>query len=187
MGCLRSEDHLQARGRSSCVYEYVGSDPMHVYYAAKTNIVPLQPPLPAGLIPMQTRRVESTISHLPITDIRSLSLSTSICTLPVKQYNMSQQGPPADAKQAQAAALAEIEAAQRRKRAIDTQLVSSWDVSSQSFFPSCDSYCVRPILRSRYIASKEATSKRRLLPEVTSSRYALRTTRAHSESRFHDY
>lgn len=36
---------------------------------------------------------------------------------------MSQQGPPADAKQAQAAALAEIESAQRRKRAIDTQLV----------------------------------------------------------------
>lgn len=37
---------------------------------------------------------------------------------------MSQSGPPADAKQAQAAALAELEAAQRKKRAIDTSLVS---------------------------------------------------------------
>jgi chromatin modification-related protein EAF6 len=36
---------------------------------------------------------------------------------------MSQSGPPADAKQAQAAALQEIELAQRKKRAIDTQLV----------------------------------------------------------------
>lgn len=36
---------------------------------------------------------------------------------------MSQSGPPADAKQAQAAALQELDAAQRRKRAIDTQLV----------------------------------------------------------------
>jgi len=36
---------------------------------------------------------------------------------------MSQSGPPADAKQAQAAALQEIEAAERKKRAIDTQLV----------------------------------------------------------------
>ncbi|KAL7420735.1 hypothetical protein Q5752_004686 [Cryptotrichosporon argae] len=35
---------------------------------------------------------------------------------------MSQSGPPADAKQAQAAALAELEAAQKRKRAIDTKL-----------------------------------------------------------------
>lgn len=37
---------------------------------------------------------------------------------------MSQQGPPADAKQAQAAALHEVEAAQRRKRALDMSLVS---------------------------------------------------------------
>lgn len=37
---------------------------------------------------------------------------------------MSQSGPPADAKQAQAAALQELEAAQKRKRAIDTSLVS---------------------------------------------------------------
>lgn len=36
---------------------------------------------------------------------------------------MSQQGPPADAKQAQAAALQEIEAAQRRKRALEVNLV----------------------------------------------------------------
>ena len=36
---------------------------------------------------------------------------------------MSQTGPPADAKQAQAAALQELEAAQKRKRAIDTSLV----------------------------------------------------------------
>lgn len=36
---------------------------------------------------------------------------------------MSTQGPPADAKQAQAAALQEIEAAQRRKRALDMSLV----------------------------------------------------------------
>ncbi|WVR06555.1 hypothetical protein IAU60_003586 [Kwoniella sp. DSM 27419] len=35
---------------------------------------------------------------------------------------MSQTGPPADAKQAQAAALQELEAAQRKKRAIDTSL-----------------------------------------------------------------
>ena len=38
-------------------------------------------------------------------------------------HTMSQSGPPADAKQAQAAALQEIEAAERKKRAIDTQLV----------------------------------------------------------------
>ncbi|WVQ96339.1 hypothetical protein IAU59_003443 [Kwoniella sp. CBS 9459] len=37
---------------------------------------------------------------------------------------MSQSGPPADAKQAQAAALQELEAAQRRKRAIDTSLAN---------------------------------------------------------------
>lgn len=36
---------------------------------------------------------------------------------------MSQSGPPADAKQAQAAALAELENAQRRKRTIDSTLV----------------------------------------------------------------
>lgn len=36
---------------------------------------------------------------------------------------MSQQGPPADAKQAQAAALHDIEAAQRRKRALEVNLV----------------------------------------------------------------
>jgi chromatin modification-related protein EAF6 len=38
---------------------------------------------------------------------------------------MSQIGPPADAKQAQAAALHELEAAMKRKRAIDTSLVST--------------------------------------------------------------
>lgn len=38
-------------------------------------------------------------------------------------FNMSQQGPPADAKQAQAAALQELEAAQRRKREADANLV----------------------------------------------------------------
>ncbi|GMK58977.1 hypothetical protein CspeluHIS016_0604190 [Cutaneotrichosporon spelunceum] len=37
---------------------------------------------------------------------------------------MSTQGPPADAKQAQAAALAEVEAAQRRKRALDVNLAT---------------------------------------------------------------
>ncbi|WRT68017.1 uncharacterized protein IL334_004992 [Kwoniella shivajii] len=37
---------------------------------------------------------------------------------------MSQSGPPADAKQAQAAALQELEAAQRRKRTIDTSLAN---------------------------------------------------------------
>jgi len=37
---------------------------------------------------------------------------------------MSTQGPPADAKVAQAAALREIEAAQRRKRAVEMSLVS---------------------------------------------------------------
>ncbi|RSH78270.1 uncharacterized protein EHS24_002735 [Apiotrichum porosum] len=37
---------------------------------------------------------------------------------------MSTQGPPADAKQAQAAALQEIEAAQRRKRALDMNLAN---------------------------------------------------------------
>ncbi|CAK9780467.1 NuA4-domain-containing protein [Cutaneotrichosporon oleaginosum] len=37
---------------------------------------------------------------------------------------MSSTGPPADAKQAQAAALAELEAAQRKKRAIDTTLAN---------------------------------------------------------------
>lgn len=39
---------------------------------------------------------------------------------------MSQPGPPADAKQAQAFALQEIEAAQNRKRAIDTSLVGQF-------------------------------------------------------------
>lgn len=38
---------------------------------------------------------------------------------------MSTTGPPADAKQAQAAALQELENAQRKKRGIDTTLVSS--------------------------------------------------------------
>lgn len=38
---------------------------------------------------------------------------------------MSSSGPPADAKQAQAAALAELEAANKRKRVIDTSLVRS--------------------------------------------------------------
>jgi len=38
---------------------------------------------------------------------------------------MSQSGPPADAKQAQAAALQEIEAAKKKKTAIDNQLVRS--------------------------------------------------------------
>ncbi|KLT38425.1 hypothetical protein CC85DRAFT_253033 [Cutaneotrichosporon oleaginosum] len=37
---------------------------------------------------------------------------------------MSTQGPPADAKQAQAAALHEIEAAQRRKRALEVNLAT---------------------------------------------------------------
>nr|XP_031864435.1 uncharacterized protein CI109_000349 [Kwoniella shandongensis]KAA5531507.1 hypothetical protein CI109_000349 [Kwoniella shandongensis] len=37
---------------------------------------------------------------------------------------MSNSGPPADAKQAQAAALQELEAAQRRKRAVDTSLAN---------------------------------------------------------------
>ncbi|BEI83888.1 hypothetical protein CcaverHIS002_0404920 [Cutaneotrichosporon cavernicola] len=37
---------------------------------------------------------------------------------------MSTQGPPANAKQAQAAALTEVEAAQRRKRALDLNLAS---------------------------------------------------------------
>ncbi|WVW84948.1 hypothetical protein I302_106984 [Kwoniella bestiolae CBS 10118] len=37
---------------------------------------------------------------------------------------MSQSGPPADAKQAQAAALQELEAAQKKKRAIDTNLAN---------------------------------------------------------------
>jgi chromatin modification-related protein EAF6 len=37
---------------------------------------------------------------------------------------MSQQGPPADAKQAQAAALQELEAAQKRKRQIDSSLAN---------------------------------------------------------------
>ncbi|WWC71007.1 uncharacterized protein I206_104960 [Kwoniella pini CBS 10737] len=37
---------------------------------------------------------------------------------------MSQSGPPADAKQAQAAAMAELEAAQRKKRAIDSTLAN---------------------------------------------------------------
>jgi multidrug resistance efflux pump len=37
---------------------------------------------------------------------------------------MSSTGPPADAKQAQATALAELEAAQRKKRAIDTTLAN---------------------------------------------------------------
>ncbi|WWC88424.1 uncharacterized protein L201_003335 [Kwoniella dendrophila CBS 6074] len=37
---------------------------------------------------------------------------------------MSQQGPPADAKQAQAAALAELEAAQKKKRQIDATLAN---------------------------------------------------------------
>ncbi|GMK53794.1 hypothetical protein CspeluHIS016_0103800 [Cutaneotrichosporon spelunceum] len=37
---------------------------------------------------------------------------------------MSSTGPPAEAKQAQASALAELEAAQRKKRAIDTTLAN---------------------------------------------------------------
>ncbi|ORX37174.1 histone acetyltransferase subunit NuA4-domain-containing protein [Kockovaella imperatae] len=37
---------------------------------------------------------------------------------------MSQSGPPAEAKQAQAAALQELDAAQKKKRAIDTSLAN---------------------------------------------------------------
>lgn len=53
---------------------------------------------------------------------------------------MSTQGPPADAKQAQAAALHEVEAAQRRKRALDVNLVSvlasgSWMVDGRTSAP----------------------------------------------------
>lgn len=46
---------------------------------------------------------------------------------------MSQTGPPADAKQAQAAALAELEAAQRRKRTIDTNLVRIYSSSQAEY------------------------------------------------------
>jgi hypothetical protein len=41
---------------------------------------------------------------------------------------MSVQGPPADAKQAQAAALQELELALRRKRVIDTNLVRLYTI-----------------------------------------------------------
>jgi hypothetical protein len=41
----------------------------------------------------------------------------------VNTQAMSQSGPPADAKQAQAAAIQEIEAAKKKKNAIDSQLV----------------------------------------------------------------
>ena len=44
---------------------------------------------------------------------------------------MSQSGPPADAKQAQAAAIQEIEAAKKKKNAIDSQLVRTSHVSIQ--------------------------------------------------------
>lgn len=52
-----------------------------------------------------------------------VSYITSYIPLISTVLAMSTTGPPADAKQAQAAALAELEAAQRKKRAIDTTLV----------------------------------------------------------------
>ena len=55
-----------------------------------------------------------------------LSTLSTLYTLPThtaKPSIMSTSGPPADAKQARAAALQELETAQRKKRAIDTQLV----------------------------------------------------------------
>lgn len=44
-------------------------------------------------------------------------------SLNIDNSTMSQSGPPADAKQAQAAAIQEIEAAKKKKNAIDSQLV----------------------------------------------------------------
>ena len=75
---------------------------------------------------------------------------------------MSQSGPPADAKQAQAAALQELEAAQKRKRAIDTSLVSAFrtpdnlsrlsQLSQLSLLSFCAtaSLCVKDIIWNIY-------------------------------------
>jgi hypothetical protein len=107
-------------------------------------------PTPAVLIP----RVNNSNSWLVIAFTR-LNQSYLYC--------MSQSGPPADAKQAQAAALQELESAQRRKRAIDTQLVSR-DCGT---LPAV-MLTFRPTSKNRSTVLKVATSKRLQHPAGTS-------------------
>jgi len=79
---------------------------------------------------------------------------------------MSQSGPPADAKQAQAAAIQEIEAAKKKKNAIDSQLVGSPAHHSITRF----NLMYRLILKNQSIDSREATWMIQLTREVISSR-----------------
>ena len=81
---------------------------------------------------------------------------------------MSQSGPPADAKQAQAAALQELDAAQKRKRAIDTSLASPRFVEWSSL-----SEPIRPTLKRPSSLLKGAISRRLPRLVVTSSRSGL--------------
>jgi hypothetical protein len=71
-------------------------------------------------------------------------------SLNIDNSTMSQSGPPADAKQAQAAAIQEIEAAKKKKNAIDSQLVGS---------PACH-FITRFNLMYRPISKNRSTDSR---------------------------
>lgn len=64
----------------------------------------------------------------PATPLLYPNIPSTLC-FDILPSTMSTQGPPADAKQAQAAALQEIEAAQRRKRVLELGLVSFYCVA----------------------------------------------------------
>jgi hypothetical protein len=78
---------------------------------------------------------------------------------------MSQSGPPADAKQAQAAAIQEIEAAKKKKNAIDSQLVGSPAHSITRL-----NLMNRPISKNQYTGSRGVTLTIQLIRVVISSR-----------------
>ena len=114
---------------------------------------------------------------LPSVDICGLSSSHTPTT---HRHTMSQSGPPADAKQAQAAALQELEAAQKRKRAIDTSLVSCLGFTPfiiervAAMAPQVQRYLNkltrRPMLSRLYMRMRTSTWKNRRFQAGTSSR-----------------
>jgi chromatin modification-related protein EAF6 len=95
--------------------------------------------------------------------IQSSHQSLLFPLIPTQRNPMSQSGPPADAKQAQAAALQELEAALKRKRAIDTSLVRVHARSHGQADP-------RQISKPRSTLSRTATLKSLLNLGGTSSR-----------------
>jgi hypothetical protein len=79
---------------------------------------------------------------------------------------MSQSGPPADAKQAQAAAIQEIEAAKKKKNAIDSQLVGP----PAHHFITRFNLMYRPISKNRSTDSRGVIWMIQLIRAVISSR-----------------